>query len=190
MAKVIAAYPKQIDLHTGILGDMIQFALSVIENNDLQIGMLVMPIITRILSILTEAVVASREGRFDAASNYPTTSILENIGNICAENDAYIMQMIDQGLLSFLNLIYTDPNNDDVLGKLEVLFCWMNISGGKCSQALFDTGLLQPIVANIVALSPQASDVQFEAARRSMVILCNFICECNDNVVVIEEGDL
>ena len=105
MAKVIAAYPKQIDLHTGILGDMIQFALSVIENNDLQIGMLVMPIITRILSILTEAVVASREGRFDAASNYPTKSILENIGNICAENDAYIMQMIDQGLLSFLNLI-------------------------------------------------------------------------------------
>ena len=68
MAKVIAAYPKQIDLHTGILGDMIQFALSVIENNDLQIGMLVMPIITHILSILTEAVVASREGRFDAAS--------------------------------------------------------------------------------------------------------------------------
>ena len=190
MAKVIAAYPKQIDLHTGILGDMIQFALSVIENNDLQIGMLVMPIITRILSILTEAVVASREGRFDAASNYPTKSILENIGNICAENDAYIMQMIDQGLLSFLNLIYTDPNNDDVLGKLEVLFCWMNISGRKCSQALFDTGLLQPIVANIVALNPQASDVQFEAARRSMVILCNFICECNDNVVVIEEGDL
>lgn len=189
MEKVIAAYPKQVDLHTGILGDMIQFALSVIENNDLQIGMLVMPIISRILSILTEAVVASREGRFDVASNYPTKSILENFGNICAENDAYVMQLIDNGFLSFLNLIYTDPNNDDALGKLEVLFCWMNVSGGKCSQVLFDTGLLQPIVENIVALNPQASDIQFEAARRSMVILCNFICECNDNVSVVRGGD-
>ena len=71
-----------------------------------------------------------------------------------------------------------------MLVKLEVLFCWMNIAGGTCSQQLFDSGILQILVNNITILSDQTSDLDFEASRRSMVILCNFICECSDSVSI------
>ena len=60
----------------------------------------------------------------------------------------------------------------------------MNIAAGTQSQALFNTGILQQIVDNITALNKDSTAIQFEAARRSMVILCNFICECNDKVGV------
>ena len=60
----------------------------------------------------------------------------------------------------------------------------MNIAGGTCSQQLFDSGILQILVNNITILSDQTSDLDFEASRRSMVILCNFICECSDSVSI------
>ena len=63
---------------------------------------------------------------------------------------------------------------------MEVIFNWMNLSGGACSQALYNTGILETLVQNVQALSPQSSSIEFEAARRSMVVICNFICECDD----------
>lgn len=180
--RIVDASPKQIEFHTGIISDMMQFCLSVMENNDATISILVVDLVIRLLTIMSNAVDASRAGLFDAASNYPTKSILECLGNMFAENDLYTTKLIPLGLFTFLMNIYTDPNSDDLLIKLEVLFCWMNIAGGTYSQQLFDSGILQILVDNITALNDQSSDISFEASRRSMVVLCNFICECNDDV--------
>ena len=182
--RIVDSFPKQIDLHTGIINDMLQFCLSIMENNDGTVGLLTLDVVIRLVTILSNAVDASRTSQFDAAANYPTKAILECLGNMFAENDVYATKLIPLGLLSFLLNIYTDPNNNDMLVKLEVLFCWMNIAGGTCSQQLFDSGILQILVNNITILSDQTSDLDFEAPRRSMVILCNFICECSDSVSI------
>ena len=180
--RIVDASPKQIDLHTGIINDMMQFCLSIMENNDTAIGSLSLDLVIRLVTILSASVDASRSSQFDAATNYPTKAILECLGNMFAENDVYVAKLIPLGLFSFLLNVYTDPNNDELLVKLEVLFCWMNIAGGACSQQLFDSGILQILINNITQLSDQTDDMGFEASRRSMVVLCNFICECNDNV--------
>ena len=175
---------KQIEMHTGILNYIMQICLSVMENNNTDTGNLTLPVVIKALSIMNNAVGASLQGNFDATANYPTKSILECLGNIFSEDDSYAQKLIAIGLLPFLLNIYNDPNNDDYLARLEVLFCWMNIAAGTQSQALFNTGILQQIVDNITALNKDSTAIQFEAARRSMVILCNFICECNDKVGV------
>ena len=175
---------KQIEMHTGLLNYSMQICLSVMENNNTDTGNLTLPVVIKALSIMNNAVGASLQGNFDATANYPTKSILECLGNIFSEDDSYAQKLIAIGLLPFLLNIYNDPNNDDYLARLEVLFCWMNIAAGTQSQALFNTGILQQIVDNITALNKDSTAIQFEAARRSMVILCNFICECNDKVGV------
>ena len=63
----------------------------------------------------------------------------------------YGATLIQQGLLPFLQAVYFDKNNDDQLLRLEVIFCWMNISGGRNSQLLFDTGIFPTLVENVTA---------------------------------------
>ena len=126
------------------------------------------------------SVTASIEERLEESLNYPTKSILETLGNIIAENDLYASYLLQNGYLAFLSRVYFDKNNGDFLLRLEVIFNWMNLSGGTCSQALYDTGILETLVGNVQALNPQSSSIEFEAARRSMVVICNFICECDD----------
>ena len=176
-------------MHTGILNYIMQICLSVMENNNTDIGTLTLPVVIKALSIMNNAVEASLQGNFDATANYPTKSILECLGNMFSEDDGYAQKLISIGLLSFLLNIYNDLNNDDHLARLEILFCWMNIAAGSQSQALFNTGILQQIVDNITTLDKNCTAIQFEAARRSMVILCNFICECNDEVRFIHPND-
>lgn len=180
---------KQIEMHTGILNYIMQICLSVMENNNTDIGNLTLPVVIKALSIMNNAVGASLQGNFDATANYPTKSILECLGNMFSEDDSYAQKLIAIGLLPFLLNIYNDPNNDDHLARLEVLFCWMNIAAGTQSQALFNTGILQQIVDNITSLNKDSTTIQFEASRRSMVILCNFICECNDKVGLLSSDD-
>lgn len=139
-----------------------------------------MQLVGRCVQIMDQSVTASLENRLDDSLNYPTKPILETLGNIIAENDVYARFLVENGYLPFLSRVYFDPNNSDQLLRLEVVFNWMNLSGGALSQSLYDTGILQTLVANVQALSPQSSPVEFEAARRSMVVICNFICECND----------
>lgn len=173
---------NQVEIHTGILNYILQICLSVMENNSTKIGHATLTVVAKALSIIHKAVEASQQGNFEATVNYPTKSILECLGNIFSEDDSYTAHLISVGVLPLLHAIYQDPNNDDVLARLEVLFCWMNIAAGTQSQALYDTDILQLVLTNIIALNGNSSDLEFEAARRSMVILCNFICECNDAV--------
>lgn len=144
-----------------------------------------MPVLTLVnmcMMIMSSAVQASLNGQFEQTSNYPTKQIMETLGNILADNDVYGSVLIQQGLLDFLRGVYCDRNNDDQLLRLEVIFCWMNLSGGKNSQLLFDSGIFPAMVENVTALSPTADSLCYEAARRSMVVICNFICECGDSV--------
>lgn len=144
-----------------------------------------MPVLTLVnmcMMIMSSAVQASLNGQFEQTSNYPTKQIMETLGNILADNDVYGSVLIQQGLLDFLRGVYCDRNNDDQLLRLEVIFCWMNLSGGKNSQLLFDSGIFPAMVENVTALSPTADSLCYEAARRSMVVICNFICECSDSV--------
>lgn len=144
-----------------------------------------MPVLTLVnmcMMIMSSAVQASLNGQFEQTGNYPTKQIMETLGNILADNDVYGSVLIQQGLLDFLRGVYCDRNNDDQLLRLEVIFCWMNLSGGKNSQSLFDSGIFPAMVENVTALSPTADAVCYEAARRSMVVICNFICECSDSV--------
>ena len=144
-----------------------------------------MPVLTLVnmcMMIMSSAVQASLNGQFEQTSNYPTKQIMETLGNILADNDVYGSVLIQQGLLGFLRGEYCDRNNDDQLLRLEVIFCWMNLSGGKNSQLLFDSGIFPAMVENVTALSPTADSLCYEAARRSMVVICNFICECSDSV--------
>lgn len=144
-----------------------------------------MPVLTLVnmcLVIMSSAVQASLNDQLEQSSNYPTKQILETLGNILADNDVYGAMLIQQGLLDFLRGVYCDRNNDDQLLRLEVIFCWMNLSGGKNSQLLFDSGIFPTMVENVTALSPAADSLCYEAARRSMVVICNFICECSDSV--------
>ena len=144
-----------------------------------------MPVLTLVnmcMMIMSSAVQASLNGQFEQTSNYPTKQIMETLGNILADNDVYGSVLIQQGLLDFLRGVYCDRNNDDQLLRLEVIFCWMNLSGGKNSQLLFDSGIFPAMVENVTARSPTADSLCYEAARRSMVVICNFICECSDSV--------
>lgn len=141
-------------------------------------------IVNGCVAIMSNAVQASINGQFEQSSNYPTKQIMETLGDILADNDVYGATLIQQGLLPFLQAVYFDKNNDDQLLRLEVIFCWMNISGGRNSQLLFDTGIFPTLVENVTALTPAADALCYEAARRSMVVICNFICECSDSVRV------
>ena len=62
----------------------------------------------------------------------------------------------------------------------------MNIGGGQYSQVLFNASNIQDLVNNVERINPNSSDIDYEVARRSMVILCNFICECDDNVLIVQ----
>lgn len=143
-------------------------------------GMPLMKIAGECIKRMDASVTASIEERLEESLNYPTKSILETLGNIIAENDLYASYLLQNGYLAFLSRVYFDKNNGDFLLRLEVIFNWMNLSGGTCSQALYDTGILETLVGNVQALNPQSSSIEFEAARRSMVVICNFICECDD----------
>ena len=108
-----------------------------------------MPVLTLVnmcMMIMSSAVQASLNGQFEQTSNYPTKQIMETLGNILADNDVYGSVLIQQGLLDFLRGVYCDRNNDDQLLRLEVIFCWMNLSGGKNSQLLFDSGIFPAMV--------------------------------------------
>lgn len=144
-----------------------------------------MPVVVTAVKIMGSAVMSAFNcGEIDVsvANVYPTKQILEIIGNILAENDEYCKILLSNDLLVFLNSIYYDQSNTDELLRLEVLFCWMNIAGGRWSQVLFDATNINDLVSNITILHKIQTDVSYETARRSMVIICNFICECNDNV--------
>ncbi|CBK23068.2 uncharacterized protein [Blastocystis hominis] len=172
--------PKPLEIHTGILSDVLQLVQSVLESNPVNIGMPLMKIAGECIKRMDASVTASIEERLEESLNYPTKSILETLGNIIAENDLYASYLLQNGYLAFLSRVYFDKNNGDFLLRLEVIFNWMNLSGGTCSQALYDTGILETLVGNVQALNPQSSSIEFEAARRSMVVICNFICECDD----------
>ena len=132
------------------------------------------------VNVMNQSVNASLENRLGDSLNYPTKSILETLGNIIAENDVYAAYLVEIGYLPFLSHVYFDNNNGDFLLRLEVIFNWMNLAGGTQSQTLYDTGILETLVGNVQALNEQSNSIEFEAARRSMVVICNFICECND----------
>lgn len=183
--------PKPLEIHTGILSDVLQLIQSVLESNPVKIvlisshpiifqAMPLMKIAGECIKRMDQSVTASLEDRLEDSLNYPTKSILETLGNIIAENDLYATYLLENGYLGFLSRVYFDKNNGDFLLRLEVIFNWMNLSGGACSQALYNTGILEMLVQNVQALSPQSSSIEFEAARRSMVVICNFICECDD----------
>ena len=151
--------------------------------------MTVMPVVKLAFSIMNEAVTNSfnqTEITVKDANRYPTKQLLEILGNILAENDEYCKYLLEFNLLPFLYSVYYDQNNNDVLLKLEVLFCWMNIAGGQYSQVLFNASNIQDLVNNVERINPNSSDIDYEVARRSIVILCNFICECDDNVLIVQ----
>ena len=150
--------------------------------------MSVFPSVLSALAIMNTAVAnAFNNSEIDMvfANVYPTKQIVEIIGNILAESDEYCKLLLDNNLLQLLHNIYYDQNNVDLLLKLEVLFCWMNIAGGQFSQVLFNSTNIQDLLANVAALQGTPNDVDYEMARRSMVIICNFICECDDNVFAL-----
>ena len=133
-----------------------------------------------IVETMRQSVRASLENRMEATLQYPTKAILETLGNIIAENDEFAAFLVRCRYMELLHDVYFDPKNEDPYLRLEVIFNWMNLSAGNQSQVLFDTNILETLIKNVTALTPQADEVCYEAARRSMVVICNFICECSD----------
>lgn len=147
-----------------------------------------MPLVIMIVERMNTAVSnAFNQQEMDVADAnvYPTKQILEILGNILAENDEYCKTLLEKGLLTFLQSIYYDQSNCDLFLKLEVLFCWGNIAGGRYSQDLFNSITIQDLIRNISNLHQSQSDIDYEMARRTMLIICNFICECDDTVCSI-----
>ena len=142
--------------------------------------MRMMPIVETIVETMRQSVRASLENRMEATLQYPTKAILETLGNIIAENDEFAAFLVRCRYMELLHDVYFDPKNEDPYLRLEVIFNWMNLSAGNQSQVLFDTNILETLIKNVTALTPQADEVCYEAARRSMVVICNFICECSD----------
>ena len=150
-----------------------------------------MSVVVTTLQIMKTAVsnvFGATEMDISYANVYPTKQILEIFGNILAEDDNYCDVLLNNGMLEMLHSVYFDERNTDMLLKQEVLFCWMNIAGGRFSQVLFNSINVRDLIANVYALQQSQTDIDYEMARRSMVIVCNFICECDDNVSELDLG--